>query len=113
MNDQPHHKVSPRLRAKLSDAKSDSNVEVVIQLTPPKLRSAGSRGERAAAAKEQFEREVASMRDRISSAGGEVIDTAWINSTVRSRIRAEHVEDLAADDRVVALDVPVPLEPEE
>jgi hypothetical protein len=113
VNDKPRQKVSPRLRAKLDDADSKQDVEVVIALAPPELQGEGSRGQKIAVAKERFEKEVASMSERIASSGGEVIDTAWINSTIRSRLPAEQVDDLAGDDQVVGVDLPSKLEAED
>ncbi|WP_405064995.1 hypothetical protein OG558_23875 [Kribbella sp. NBC_01510] len=113
MSDKPQEKVSPRLRAKLDDADSGQAVEVVVALAPPVLPDEGSRGQKIAAAKQRFEREVASVSERIASAGGEIIDAAWINSTIHTRLRAEQVDDLAADEHVVTMDLPTKLEAED
>lgn len=111
-NEPDQEKVSPRLRAKLDAADSDHDIDVVIELKRPALPTVGSRSQKVAAAKELFDREAAPVTERISAAGGEVVGTAWINSTIRTKLRAEQVEDLATDDRVVALDLPRQLEAE-
>ena len=113
MSDEADQKVSPRLRARLDDAGSEQDVEVVVALAPPELPAEGSRGQKIAVAKQRFERDVASMSERITSSGGKIIDTAWINSTIHTRLRAEQVDDLATDDHVVALDLPAKLEAED
>lgn len=105
-------KISRRLRARLEAAPPDEPVEVVIGLAPPDTSGDRTPAERIAVIKRDFQRQAEAVTDQLASAGGEVLGEAWINSTIRARIPAGQVRELAADDLVEALDTPERLEPE-
>ena len=106
-------KLSPRLQQELDAIDDSSPVEVIVELQPLDLPKTGSRQERMAAAKRRFELEVQSVVDKITEAGGQVLETAWLNQTVRSRIPAGGVPSLAEDDTVSGIDLPSRLAPED
>jgi hypothetical protein len=63
-------------------------------------------------AKQAFSRAAAPVAEAITSLGGEVIDDAWINHTLRARVPARDVSTVARLDSVAGIDVPHTLEPE-
>jgi hypothetical protein len=105
-------KLSPRLVAELGAVDESSEVEVIVELQPVETPPAGSRQERIAAMKAGFERELRPVAERILQAGGQVLETAWLNQTVRSRIPAGQVPRVAEDEVVSAIDLPRKLEPD-
>jgi hypothetical protein len=110
-------KVSARLLAEVASKAPGEHVDLIIELAPPDVSavtgsSRAERGEAIAAMKRTFESKVASVSERLSAVGGEVVDSAWINSTVRGRIPAGRVREIADDDEVEGLDLPAQLEPE-
>lgn len=105
-------KISRRLRAQLEATPPDQPVEVLIGLAPPDTSVGRTPAEKIAAIKRDFQRHAESVGHGLASAGGEVLDSAWINSTIRARIPAGQVSELEADDLVEALDTPERLEPD-
>ena len=107
--------LSPTLNEELENAKASDLVEVVVE-----LRRGGTvtpdqnvpRAERITALRESFDREVAPVEEIIRRAGGEVTGRAWINQTVRARVPAQKVKELASDERVQAVDVPHAVAPD-
>ncbi len=100
-------KVSSALEADVERHGSGEPIDVVVELTPtPSPASAsGSRGERIAQARTAFERQADAVRRMIVDAGGEVLGSAWINQTLRTRLPKQLLEQLALDERVARLDV--------
>jgi hypothetical protein len=105
-------KVSPRLADELSRMSEPDTVDVVIELTPSGTPGSGTRAERVAAARSAFEDRLGSVTEAVTAAGGEVVDSAWLNQTVRGRLPAGRVEQVAADDAVAVVDLARPLEAE-
>jgi len=108
----PGTKLSPRVTEQLAAVDGMSPVEVIVEMQPVAVPSSGSRGERVAAVKAGFERELRSVAETIAAAGGRVLETAWINQTVRSSLPASEVLRVAADDAVAGIDLPRPLSPD-
>ncbi len=105
-------KISPRLRERLDTTRPGDEVDVVIELSPPEMPTSGTRADRMAAAKRDFDTEVDSVAGRLSSVGGKVLESAWVNSTVRGRLPAEAVDTLAEDNLVQGVDLPSAIEAE-
>jgi hypothetical protein len=105
-------KLSPRLRQALGAIDESSQVEVIVEMQPVEVSKAGSRQDRVAAMKEDFERDVRPMAEKIIEAGGEVLETAWLNQTLRSRLPARKVSQVAEHETVRSIDLPHELEPE-
>ena len=72
----------------------------------------GSREERVVAMKQAFDQSATGLRRTITELGGEVVDAAWINQTLHTRVPKRALEGLEADERIVALDAPRTIEPE-
>ncbi len=109
MDHDPPAKATPRLAAHLAAA-GRSDVEVVVELRPVPPPASGSRQERVAAARAAFDAGLTPVTARIAEVGGTVLETAWINQTVRVRLPAAAVGALAAVDEVAGIDLPRPLE---
>lgn len=105
----PVAKLSPRVTERLASLEERSPVEVVVEMQPVAVPSTGSRTSRIEAVKAGFEQELRGVAERIAAVGGEVLDTAWINQTVRSSIPAAELVRVAEEDAVVAIDLPRPL----
>jgi hypothetical protein len=105
-------KLSPRLRQELGAIDESSHLEVIIELQPLEMPKAASRQERMAAMKEGFERELRPVAEKIIQAGGQVLETVWLNQTVRGRLPAGSVEQVAEDETVSGIDLPHKLEPD-
>lgn len=112
MSERGRAKLSQRLVEELGAVDEASEVEVVVELQPVQTPQAGSRQERIAAMKERFERELRPVAERIAQAGGRVVETAWLNQTIRSRLPAGEVPRVAEDEAVGAIDLPRRLEAE-
>ena len=111
--DDPAEKVGPSLARRIAAADAQGQVEVVIELTGDvEVPADGTRQQRIAAARSSFERDVAAVSDRIEAAGGEVLETAWLNRTLRGRLPAATVVRVAADDAVAAIDLPHTIQPD-
>ena len=117
MAEQAKPKMSDRLQAELESKHPGEPIDLLIALSAPEVPASASsspvtRGEAIAAIKESFDRKVATVAAHVSSVGGVVLDSAWINSTVRTRIPVEAVQEFADDEQVEGLDIPSPLEAE-
>jgi hypothetical protein len=108
----PAAKLSHRLTIRLGAVKGSSPIEVIVELRPVAVPHSGSRRQRIEAAKAGFEHELREVAEKIAAAGGHVIETAWINQTVRSSIPAAELQRVAEDDVVAAIDLPQPLRAE-
>jgi hypothetical protein len=108
----PLAKLSPRVTEQLAAVDGRSPVEVVVEMQPVAVPVTGSRQDRAEAMKAGFEQELHSVAATIAAVGGRVLETAWINQTVRSSLPAEEILRVAADDAVAAIDLPRPLTPD-
>jgi hypothetical protein len=58
------------------------------------------------AVRKQFHDITASVEERINELGGEVIEHAWINKTLRARMPAGKVGQIEDADGVAGLDLP-------
>lgn len=105
-------KVSPRLVEQLESTEPAGLVEVVVELEPKSVPPGQSRASRMAAMRQDFEREAAPVSRRIEAAGGQVLGSAWINQTIRGRIPAGEVLEVAEEASVRAIDLPAALEPD-
>lgn len=105
-------KVTRELADEVAVRDDDDEVDVVVELQRVPVPREGSRAERVVAMKQAFERSTTGLRRTITELGGEVVDATWINQTVHTRVPKRALEGLEADERIVALDAPRTIEPE-
>lgn len=87
-------------------------VEVILEIQEPDpspVASSGSRQEIMAARKQRFLNACAPVERRIQKMGGEVLDHAWLNQTLRVRVPARIVEQLSEPECVTLVDTPARL----
>ncbi len=102
-------KLSATLADRLDHADAADLVEVVVELqaAPPAGTGDGMpRAARIAAARDAFGVASYPVERAIQSAGGEVVDAAWINQTVRAKLPASAVASLVKLHEVRLLDLP-------
>jgi hypothetical protein len=105
-------KLTKQLRDRLDSTPEDSLIEVVLEISPgqPQPSKAGTtRQEKIAAGRKQFLETVAPVEQRIQKMGGEVLDHAWLNQTLRVRVPAGTVDQLTEPECVASVDTPAPL----
>jgi hypothetical protein len=105
-------KLSPQLAEHIESVDESSVVDVIVELNPLEVPTSGSRQERVASLKEQFQRELRPVAKRVVESGGQVIETAWINQTMRSRVPAGELSHLAEEESVNRIDLPRMLDAE-
>lgn len=93
--------ITPDLAAEVEAAESSNLLDVVVELNGDLEEAADM-----ATAKAAFERAAAPVSEVISGSGGEVLEGAWINGTLRARVPAGAVPDVAGMEAVSVVDVP-------
>jgi len=99
-------KIGPNLAQKLETAGPNEAIEVIVQLQPPARPEVGSRAERVTALKKGFDRNFARLTQRVSADGGQILGTAWINSTVRALLTPRQIRTLGTDQFITEIDSP-------
>ena len=93
-------KIRPELARAIQQSSGDQMLELIVELDsalapPPKAPPAASRAARIAAAQESFSEQLRPVEQLIQDGGGEVLERAWINSSVRARVPANFVPKLS------------------
>jgi hypothetical protein len=107
--------LSPELNEELTKTESSDLVEVVLELhrrDTSAQAAAGLRSEKIAALKESFNRDADPVEEMIRRVGGEVTGRAWINQTIRARVPAQKIKQLATHEKVRTVDLPHPITPD-
>ncbi|MFF3337768.1 hypothetical protein [Streptomyces flavidovirens] len=104
--------LSPELAERLDSAAAETQIDVIVELRPLAISTAGSKKDRIAAAQEAFARELHTLADVVEDLNGHVVDSAWLNQTARVVMPARAVEELAAAPDVVRVTLPRHMEPE-
>jgi hypothetical protein len=94
---------------------SEESVHVVLELNEMDRRPAppaASREEKIQFGKQSFALQSQPLKDKIASLGGEVLDEAWLNSTISARVPKRELAALERDERVLSIDVPRAIERE-
>lgn len=102
-------KISPTLAHQLKHAGPNEPIEVIVQLQPARRPAGGSRAERVTALKKGFNDNFERFTQRIDDNGGEILGTAWINSTVRARMTPSQIRSLGTDQLITEIDSPRPI----
>ena len=100
-------KITPDLAAEVEAVESSNLLDVVVELNGDLEQAAD-----VASAKAAFERAAVPVSKVIAGSGGEVLEGAWINHTLRARVPASAVSDVAEAEGVSVVDVPHAIEPE-
>jgi hypothetical protein len=93
-------KITSALDSQLRQVR-DELLDVVVELSPDTTEAAT-----APELRDSFEKAVAPVSEAISRSGGEVVDSAWLNRTLRVKIPAAEVPELSDMREIAALDVP-------
>lgn len=112
MGEHGQGKLSPRLEQRLEGMDATEPLEVIVELQPVSLPSTGTRQERIEAAKGGFERDLDTIAAVVAEAGGRVLESAWLNRTLRALIPPDGLDRVVANELVQAIDLPRPLEPD-
>jgi hypothetical protein len=96
----------PRLRTVLENPTASDSLVVIIELPTVVVEPRGSRSERTARAMSAFRAIADPVKAAVERLGGEVIDEAWINSTIKCRIPATALNALAGRDDIKKIDLP-------
>lgn len=99
-------KVSRELAASVAGRSDDEEIDVIVEVQGNGAPAAGSRAERITAMKLAFSQSAEDLRRTVADLGGRVVDEAWINQTLRTRVPKRALAGLEADDRVALLDAP-------
>lgn len=103
-------KLTPEVAALIDRTGDDDWLEVIVELEPDQKSEAGletkSRTEKIAALKEEFLQNISPLEETVRKLGGEITGRAWINRSVRVRVPARNIKELAKVGGVAILDVP-------
>jgi len=121
----PDAKLTDQLRARLLATAPEEPVELLAELTAtaappttappttePPTTAPPDRAAIIAARRAAFEARLAPLERSVAALGGEVVDHTWLNETLRVRLPAGQVAQLAALDPVERLDLPQPIQPD-
>jgi hypothetical protein len=104
------NKITALLNDYLNHSQPKGKIEVIIELTridTEAMRDADTpRNAKIATMKDAFQKELQPVQEAILDAGGDVVDCAWINQTVKARIPAANIYTLVNLDAVTAIDLP-------
>ena len=87
----------------------DSNIEVVIELNPTLFQSNQSflsRQQKIEQTRQSFEQALKPLEAMIQDRGGNILGAAWINQTVKARIPANCITQVAGLSTVSTIDLP-------
>jgi hypothetical protein len=93
--------MTPELAAQVGGADAARVLDIIVELDGGTDSSSS-----IAAAKEEFSRAAEPIVDVISDAGGEVVGGVWLNHTLRARVPAHAVRQIATLDGVRQVDLP-------
>lgn len=101
-------KISPALSDHLKQVEEGAPVEVVLELAgrPAPADASLSRQEKISTLKACFQEDSAPVERVLKENGGQLIDQAWINQTLRVRVSANSLKKLAELNEVSAIDIP-------
>ena len=107
-------RITSDLESRVKGLGGEQLVDVVVELRPvDEPPPEGSRLERINALKDAFDGVSAEVERAVRAEGGEVVDRAWINQTVRARVPASAIPLLALRDDISVIDVPHAIEPDQ
>lgn len=107
-------KLTGVLARRMENAAPDEVLDVVCELRRRSLEppAGATRDHQIAQMRDAFARDAAIVENAIRTAAGEVLGSAWINQTIRARMRVAAIPVVAGLSEVAAVDVPRRLEPD-
>lgn len=100
-------KISPDLADQLEAANPGEPIEVIVELEPPRAPTpTGTRAQRVAERRRNFDETLASVAGHLEPAGGKILDSAWINSTLRAELTSDQIRHLESQELVRCIDSP-------
>ncbi|MDQ3740517.1 MAG: hypothetical protein M3320_10070 [Actinomycetota bacterium] len=100
-------KLTESLRARIAEQQGEELLDVVVELEQDAAAQTSM-----PEAQRSFSARAEPVESAIAEAGGEVVDAAWINSTLRARVPAKKLRDVTSVDHVTAVDLPRAIEPD-
>jgi hypothetical protein len=95
---------------RLDAAAGDLLIDIILEVRPRSAAAptaqALSRTEAIAATKQQFSEAAAPVEQHVTKLGGEILERAWINGSIRARVPVSSVRQLADTDGIASIDVP-------
>lgn len=91
---------------------ADDMLEIIVELDPARgdeiVSQSGemSRQDRITKLREDFADQAAAVASAIEKAGGEILDQAWINKTLKVRVPVKNIGDITGEKEVTAVDLP-------
>ncbi len=105
-------KLSPALAARKAEARPEDLLELIVELRPPSVSRAAPGKAAMEERRSAFERDCAPIGEAVRKAGGRIVGSAWLNSTLKVLVPAHALDELSGLGIVQALDVPRPLRPD-
>ena len=102
-------KLSPALAAQRAAAAPDDLITVVVELRAPAVHRGPAGRSAIEARKAVFERDSAPVDEAVRHAGGRIVDTVWLNHTLKALVPARSLDDLSRLAVIQAMDVPSPI----
>jgi hypothetical protein len=106
-------KFSKKLLTALEQTTQEDDVEVIVELEPLQVSSVSSdRASRIKRLKDEFGKAAAPVGEVIRNLGGQVLEEAWLNQTLRARMPVGRIDNLSDADGVRMVDIPRSIRPE-
>lgn len=102
-------KITNNLKSFLERGQPLNDIEVVIELMPIQAGTEPenvSRTQKIAFYKQTFMEELKPVADAILNRGGNILGSAWLNQTIKAKVPAGSIEELALLKEVNAIDLP-------
>lgn len=105
-------KLTEKLAQHIEKTSGADMVDIIVELDPARgqeIMSGSaelSRQDCIAKLKEDFTDQASAVAAAIEKAGGEILDHAWINKTLKVRVPVESIDRITADKEVTAIDLP-------
>ncbi len=102
-------KITATLKSYLQTSQSESEVEVVIELNPistTEMPENFSRNEKINHLKNAFNNDMQAVVTEVSKQGGNIINSVWLNQTIKASVPAKSIEEIAKLKEVNAIDLP-------
>jgi hypothetical protein len=112
-------KLTDKLVEHIESTVAGDMLDIIVELDPARgqeIMSGSaelSRQDRISKLREDFTDQAAAVAAAIEKAGGEVLDHAWINKTLKVRVPVESIDRITEDKEVTAVDLPHGIELEQ